>query len=69
MAAQYRTMNRGGSSIYEEVRKAGYEPWVVGFSFLFLDAERYGLYTGWITSDSTIFDRMIVSMGQLVRLL
>ncbi|KAH9926358.1 phospholipase D/nuclease [Amylocystis lapponica] len=26
MAAQYRTMNRGGSSIYEEVRKAGYEP-------------------------------------------
>ncbi|KAI1793724.1 phospholipase D/nuclease [Ganoderma leucocontextum] len=26
MAAQYRTMNRGGHSIYEEVRKAGYEP-------------------------------------------
>ncbi|KIM73758.1 hypothetical protein PILCRDRAFT_99252 [Piloderma croceum F 1598] len=26
MAAQYRTMNRGGSSIYEEVRKAGFEP-------------------------------------------
>ncbi|KAF8063199.1 hypothetical protein FPV67DRAFT_1672236 [Lyophyllum atratum] len=26
MAAQYRTMNRGGSSIYEEIRKAGYEP-------------------------------------------
>ncbi|KAF8962898.1 phospholipase D/nuclease [Flammula alnicola] len=26
MAAQYRTINRGGSSIYEEVRKAGYEP-------------------------------------------
>ncbi|KAF9259463.1 phospholipase D/nuclease [Marasmius fiardii PR-910] len=26
MAGQYRTMNRGGSSIYEEVRKAGYEP-------------------------------------------
>ena len=26
MAGQYRTMNRGGHSIYEEVRKAGYEP-------------------------------------------
>ncbi|KAI0708777.1 phospholipase D/nuclease [Cerioporus squamosus] len=26
MAAQYRTMNRGGHSIYEEIRKAGYEP-------------------------------------------
>ncbi|EMD36120.1 hypothetical protein CERSUDRAFT_116030 [Gelatoporia subvermispora B] len=26
MAAQYRTMNRGGHSIYEEVRKQGYEP-------------------------------------------
>lgn len=26
MAAQYRTMNRGGSSIYEEIRKAGYDP-------------------------------------------
>jgi phospholipase D1/2 len=26
MAAQYRTMNRGGSSIYEDIRKAGYEP-------------------------------------------
>jgi len=25
MAAQYRTMNRGGSSIYEEVRKAGFD--------------------------------------------
>jgi phospholipase D1/2 len=26
MAAQYRTINRGGSSIYEEIRKAGFEP-------------------------------------------
>ncbi|KAI9454792.1 hypothetical protein HD554DRAFT_2198903 [Boletus coccyginus] len=26
MAAQYRTINRGGHSIYEEIRKAGYEP-------------------------------------------
>ncbi|KAF5376461.1 hypothetical protein D9615_008601 [Tricholomella constricta] len=26
MAAQYRTINRGGSSIYEEIRKEGYEP-------------------------------------------
>jgi len=26
MAAQYRTMNRGGHSIYEEISKAGYEP-------------------------------------------
>jgi phospholipase D1/2 len=28
MAAQYRTINRGGHSIYEEIRKAGYEPYV-----------------------------------------
>lgn len=27
MAAQYRTMNRGGSSIYEQIRKAGFEPY------------------------------------------
>jgi len=26
MAAQYRTINRGGNSIYEEIRKAGFEP-------------------------------------------
>jgi len=26
MAAQFRTINRGGNSIYEEIRKAGYEP-------------------------------------------
>jgi hypothetical protein len=26
MAAQYRTINRGGSSIYEEIRRAGFEP-------------------------------------------
>ncbi|THG95529.1 hypothetical protein EW145_g7942, partial [Phellinidium pouzarii] len=26
MAAQYRTMNRGGHSIYEQVRKAGFDP-------------------------------------------
>ena len=26
MAAQYRTINRGGSSIYEEVKKAGFDP-------------------------------------------
>ncbi|KAG8962140.1 hypothetical protein FRC03_004555 [Tulasnella sp. 419] len=26
MAAQWRTINRGGSSIYEEIRNAGYEP-------------------------------------------
>lgn len=26
MAAQWRTMNRGGHSIYEEIRNAGYEP-------------------------------------------
>lgn len=25
-AAQYRTMNRGGHSIYEEITKAGFEP-------------------------------------------
>ncbi|KAI9454483.1 phospholipase D/nuclease [Lactarius psammicola] len=26
MAGQYRTINRGGSSIYEEIRRAGFEP-------------------------------------------
>jgi phospholipase D1/2 len=26
LAAQYRTINRGGNSIYEVVRKAGFEP-------------------------------------------
>ncbi|KAI0338808.1 phospholipase D/nuclease [Trametopsis cervina] len=26
MAGQYRTINRGGHSIYEEIRKAGYDP-------------------------------------------
>jgi phospholipase D1/2 len=26
MAAQYRTINRGGNSIYEEIRRAGFEP-------------------------------------------
>jgi len=26
MAGQYRTINRGGSSIYEEIHKAGYDP-------------------------------------------
>lgn len=26
LAAQYRTINRGGNSIYEEIRKAGFEP-------------------------------------------
>lgn len=26
MGAQYRSINRGGSSIYEKIRAAGYEP-------------------------------------------
>jgi phospholipase D1/2 len=29
MAAQYRTINRGGHSIYEDIRAAGFEPSVV----------------------------------------
>ena len=28
MGAQYRTINRGGHSIYEEVHKAGFDPYV-----------------------------------------
>jgi phospholipase D1/2 len=28
LAAQYRTINRGGSSIYELIRKEGYDPCV-----------------------------------------
>ena len=31
MAAQYRSVNRGGNSIYEEIRRAGYEPCVSYF--------------------------------------
>jgi phospholipase D1/2 len=31
MGAQYRTINRGGHSIYEEVHKAGYDPYVKPF--------------------------------------
>ena len=31
MGAQYRTINRGGNSIYELVRKAGYDPYVKAF--------------------------------------
>lgn len=26
LAGQYRTINRGGNSIYEEIKKEGYEP-------------------------------------------
>lgn len=37
LAGQYRTINRGGNSIYEEIRKAGYEPWVPSAS-MFLNA-------------------------------
>ena len=33
MAAQYRSINRGGSSIYEKIREAGYEPYVSSSSF------------------------------------
>ena len=31
MGAQYRTMNRGGHSIYELIQKAGYDPCVKPF--------------------------------------
>lgn len=31
MGAQYRTINRGGHSIYELVHKAGYDPYVKPF--------------------------------------
>ena len=34
LAAQWRTINRGGHSIYEEITKAGYDPYV-RFSFLY----------------------------------
>lgn len=29
LAGQYRTINRGGNSIYEEIKKEGYEPSVL----------------------------------------
>ena len=31
LAGQYRTINRGGHSIYEEIKKAGFEPSVLSF--------------------------------------
>ena len=31
MGAQYRTINRGKHSIYEELRKAGHDPYVKPF--------------------------------------
>ena len=43
MAAQYRTINRGGSSIYEEIRKAGYEPYEI-FLFATLTNDLMGAY-------------------------
>ena len=63
MGAQYRTINRGGHSIYELVTKAGYDPYVklfravvpaykIDFLFYFL---------GRSTSDFTIFVLMIGS--------
>ena len=33
LAGQYRTINRGGNSIYEKIRAAGYEPWVLRHVF------------------------------------
>ena len=62
MGAQYRTINRGGHSIYEEVHKAGYDPYVrtiswylgveIDFPFHFLERN---------TSDSIISVLMIGS--------
>lgn len=65
MAAQYRTMNRGGHSIYEGIRNAGFEPYV---SF---HCSQYRLWlkfmTGRITSASTIYELMIELMRPTVR--
>ena len=42
LAGQYRTINRGGNSIYEEIRKAGYEPSAPQTFSLFLLADGKG---------------------------
>lgn len=51
MGAQYRSINRGGNSIYEEVRRAGYEPYV---SFCRLERYWFDDIVEWTISDSTI---------------
>jgi hypothetical protein len=64
MAAQYRTINRGGQSIHEEVKKAGYDPYV----FCCSPWNAYDIYiTEPITFVSTIFVAMTVSMLPIVR--
>ena len=67
MAAQYRTINRGGHSIYEEIKKAGYEPSVLSAGYL-TNVAAYGFCAlGLITFASTIFVAMTVLMHPTVR--
>ncbi|PCH39070.1 phospholipase D/nuclease [Wolfiporia cocos MD-104 SS10] len=70
MAAQYRTMNRGGHSIYEEVRKAGYDP-TEYIRFYHLRAydrinAPYPSYMGQIEQDSGVnFHQAMVALARL----
>ena len=60
MAAQYRTINRGGHSIFEELRKAQVDPyvlWSLSYDFVRLRPQSVT-----ITSGSTIYAYMTVSM-------
>ena len=66
MAAQYRTINRGGNSIYESVRKAGFDPYVLIAYILAIDITEVQL-VGWITFVSTIFVLTTESMHPIVR--
>ena len=65
IAAQYRTINRGGNSIYEVIRKAGYEPCVV-FFWMTINRPDVPVCLGWIISGSTTFDRMTGSTDLIV---
>ena len=69
MAAQYRTINRGGSSIYEKIREAGYEPWVqfLGMRMIHRLTYHVSVTLEWIISVSTIYEPMTVSMHPWVR--
>lgn len=50
LAAQWRTINRGGESIYEKIRAAGFDPYIHFVASLSFPNPMLG----WITFDSTI---------------
>jgi hypothetical protein len=56
MAAQYRTINRGGCSIYEEIRREGYDPFVIFVSSALLMVLK--CFSGWTIFVSTTSEPM-----------